>query len=100
MTLDTLNLRNQMSVEFSRAMASYKSYLTAYLATIKNEEIAGEVYNTVKSQYDQGIKSFLEVIVSETDLRTAQINHINTLVLLLSAKVDLERSMGKISVNY
>ncbi len=100
MTLDTLNLRNQMSVEFSRAMASYKSYLTAYLATIKNEELASEVYNTVKSQYDQGIKSFLEVIVSETDLRTAQINHINTLVLLLSAKVDLERSMGKISVNY
>ncbi len=100
MALDTINLRDQFNVEYARAMASYKSYLATYETTAKNVKIASEVYQTVKSQYDQGIKTYLEVIVSETDLRTAEINNINALVMVLSAKVDVERSMGRISVNY
>ena len=100
LAFDTVNLRNQMNTEYIQAMASYKTYLAAYRATSENVKLADEVYETVKSQYDQGVKTYLEVIVSETDLRTAQINNVNALFMLLSAKTDVERSLGRISVNY
>ena len=98
--LDTLNLRDNLNLEYQRAIATYKSSYAAWQSTADNVKIAREVYQTVKYQYDQGIKSYLEVIVSETDLRTAELNKINALFSLLSAKTDVERALGRINVNY
>jgi outer membrane protein TolC len=39
----------------------------------------------------------LEVIVAESDLRTAQINFYNALFQLLQAKLDVQKAMGAIS---
>ena len=100
LALDTLNLKNQINTEYAQAIASYKSNLSAYHITQQNIDIAREVYNTVKLQYDQGVKSYLEVIVSETDLRTAQINNLNALFMVLSSKLDVERALGNISTDY
>jgi len=100
LALDTLNFRNQMDNEIIQAVASYKSYLASYNSTTENVKLAQEVYNTVKSQYNQGIKTYLEVIVSETDLRTAQINNINALFMVLSSKLDVEKALGRVSINY
>jgi outer membrane protein len=100
MALDTLNMKNRMTTEYEQSMASYKSNLKAYEAALENAQIAGEVYNTVRLQYNQGIKTYLEVIVSETDLRTSRINQLNALYMLLSSKIDVENALGNISVNY
>ena len=81
-------------------MASYKSNLAAYLITQQNIEIAQDVYSTVKLQYNQGIKTYLEVIVSETDLMSARINNLNALFMLKFSKIDVLRASGKISVDY
>jgi outer membrane protein len=99
MALDTLNLKYRMNTEYEQALASYKSNLKAFQAAQTNSRIAGEVYNTVKYQYDQGIKAYLEVIVSESDLRTSRINELNALYRLLSSKLDVEYALGSISVN-
>jgi outer membrane protein len=100
LTLDTLNFRNEMSTEFVSAMATYKSDLASYLMTLRNIEIANEVYNTVKLQYNQGVKTYLEVIVSETDLMSARINNLNALFMLMFSKLDVQRATGSITVNY
>lgn len=100
MALDTLNLKSRMNTQYQQAMASYKSNLKNYDMAQKNAGIADDVYNTVKLQYDQGIKTYLEVIVSETDLRTSRINELNALYRLLSSKLDVEKALGNISVNY
>jgi outer membrane protein len=100
MALDTLNMKSSMNTEYEQAMASYKSNLKAYEAALENAGIAGEVYNTIRLQYNQGIKTYLEVIVSETDLRTSRINQLNALYRLLSSKIDVEIAKGTISVNY
>jgi outer membrane protein TolC len=100
MALDTLNMKNRMNTEYEQSMASYKSNLKAYEAALENARIASEVYNTVRLQYNQGIKTYLEVIVSETDLRTSRINQLNALYRLLSSKIDVETALGTISVNY
>ena len=81
-------------------MASYKSDLSAYRITQQNIEIAQDVYNTVKLQYNQGIKTYLEVIVSETDLMSARINNLNALFMLMFSNIDVKRALGEISVDY
>lgn len=98
--LDTINLKQRISADYTQAMATYRSSIYAYRLAVENIDIAREVYNTVKLQYDQGIKSYLEVIVSETDLRSAQINSLNALFVVLSSKLDVEKALGKISTNY
>lgn len=100
LALDTINIRNQMSTEFESAMASYKSDLASYMITKQNIEIAQEVYNTIKLQYNQGIKTYLEVIVSETDLMSARISNLNALFMLMFSKLDVQRALGQISVDY
>ena len=100
MALDTLNMKSRMTTEYEQSMASYKSNLKAYEAALENAQIASEVYSTVRLQYNQGIKTYLEVIVSETDLRTSRINQLNALYRLLSSKIDVENALGNISVNY
>jgi outer membrane protein len=100
LTLDTLNTRNEMNTQFVSAMASYKSNLSAYQITLQNIEIAQDVYNTVKLQYNQGIKTYLEVIVSETDLMSARINNLNALFMLMFSNIDVKRTLGEIKVDY
>ncbi len=100
LALDTLNIRNEMNTQFVSAMSSYKSDLASYLMTRQNIEIAQEVYNTVKLQYNQGIKTYLELIVSETDLMSARINNLNALFMLMFSKLDVQRASGTISVDY
>ena len=100
LALDTINTRNVINTQFVGAMAAYKSDLAAYRITQKNIEIAQEVYNIVKLQYNQGIKSYLEVIVSETDLMSARINNLNALFMLMFSKLDVQRASGNVSVDY
>jgi len=100
LTLDTLNLESQINTEYIQAMSAYKSNMIAYEVTLQNITIAREVNDLVKYQYEQGITPYLEVIVSQTDLRTAEINNLNALLQVLSSKLDVEQALGNISVNY
>jgi outer membrane protein len=94
---DIVNLKNTVNAQYAQALASYKSNLENYLALKENVNIAKEVYNVIQLQYRSGIKTYLEVITAETDLRTAQINYFNALYLVLSAKVDVQRTLGLIN---
>jgi outer membrane protein TolC len=100
LALDTLRLKDAITAQYVQALADYKGNLAAYTATGKNTEIAGEVYNTVKLQYARGIKSYLEVIVAEADLVTSRVNNLNALIMLMFARLDLDKSLGNISIDY
>jgi outer membrane protein len=97
--LDLTNLKSQMSTEYVQAMASYKSNLNELGSAKENIDIAREIFNTVKLQYAQGVKTYLEVIVSETDLRSAQLNYFNVLFRVLSSTLDVKKAKGNIPVN-
>jgi outer membrane protein TolC len=100
LVLDTINLKNEMGTGYYQALAQYKSNLASYNITLQNIDIAHDIYNTVMYQYKQGIKTYLEVIISETDLLTAQINNLSALISLMYSKIDVQQALGKISVNY
>jgi len=95
--LDLVETRNQINTEYQQAMANYKSAAIDLNAQRINRDDAREVYNIIKLQYDEGIKTYLEVIVAENDLRISQLNYYNALYTVLAAKLDVQRAMGNIT---
>ncbi|MDB5283783.1 MAG: TolC family protein [Bacteroidota bacterium] len=94
--LDITGLENNINAQYAQAIANYKSSLSNYKALKENLLLAKEVYNIIQLQYRSGVKTYLEVLISESDLRTSQINYFNALYLVLSSKVDLQRALGQI----
>jgi len=94
--LDIAYTKSQLSTQYEEAMAVYKSNLNEWKTQETNLEVAREVYNTVKLQYDEGIKPYLDVITSETDLRASQLNYLNALYNVLSSKLDVQRALGTV----
>lgn len=91
------NLSNQIRTEYSSALAEYNSSVYEWQQIRENMEMAEEVYNIIKMQYDEGIKAYVELVVAETDLQTAQINHINAFYQVLEDKLDLQKALGTIN---
>lgn len=54
----------------------------------------------VNLQYREGIKTYLDVIVAQTTLRTAQLNYYSALFQVLSSKIDLLRAQGNLPTSY
>ncbi len=91
------SLQNNINTQYVRALSSYKSNLYDFYSIKENLDLANEVYDIIRLQYRSGIKTYLEVINAETDLRTAQINYYNALYQLLSSKVDVAQSLGNLN---
>jgi outer membrane protein len=94
---DIVNLRNAVDAAYAQALAAYKSNLVNYLSLKENVALAKEVYDVIQLQYRSGVKAYLEVVTSETDLRTAQINYFNALYELLASKIDVQKQLGQIN---
>lgn len=96
MDYDFISLKNNISTQYQQALAAYKSNLNYFFMLKENKAIAEEVYNTIQLQYKAGIKTYLEVITAETDLRSAQVNFYNALYQVLSSRIDMEQALGLI----
>lgn len=91
------NLENNLNAEYTRALAAYKSNLANYLVQKENVELAKEVYDVIQLQYRNGVRTYLDVITAETDLRTTRINYYNALYQILASKMDVLRALGQIN---
>jgi outer membrane protein TolC len=96
--LDLVNSSNTINTEYVQSLASYKSNYTGWQLIKQNVDLAKDVYKVVSLQYREGIKTYLDVIISQSDLRTAELNYYNALFQLLSSKIDLEKSLGILTV--
>jgi outer membrane protein TolC len=97
---DEVNLRSQIYSEYTAALAGYQSNLYDLYSTKENVGLAKRTYDIVELQYQQGVVAYLNVITAESNLITSEIGYLNALFQLLSSKIDLEKSMGYISVNH
>jgi outer membrane protein TolC len=93
---DVVNLQSQINTQYTQALAVYKSDLNNYYVQRDNLNLAREVFNTIELQYRSGVKAYLDLITSETDLRTAQVNYSDALYQVLSSKLDVEKALGSI----
>jgi outer membrane protein TolC len=97
--LEVVNLKNRINTQYEQALASYKSSLNDWVTAKENVTLSEEVYNTIKLQYDEGIKTYLDLMTAETDLRTSQITYLNALYGVLASKLDVQQALGNINVN-
>jgi outer membrane protein len=93
-SIDDLN--NLVNAQYLQALAAYKGSLATYNALRENLLLAEEVYSTLRIQYAAGIKTYLDVVIAETDLRTTQLNYLNALNQVLSNKLDMQRALGNV----
>lgn len=100
LSLQVLDTKNQISTEYEQALARYKGNFLDLQAQAQNRDDAREIYKIIKLQYDEGIKTYLEVIVAENDLRASQLNYYNALYAVLAAKLDVQRALGTLPVTY
>nr|MBF6608809.1 TolC family protein [Flavobacterium sp.] len=97
--LEIEDTENQINSQYELAIASYKANLNDWQTAKENVAISEEVYTIIKLQYDEGIRAYLDLMTSEIDLRTAQVNYLNSLYNVLSAKLDVKQALGTISIN-
>jgi len=91
---DIASLQSVIRTEYEQSLALYKGNLANYNALKENVQLATEVYNVIRLQYQQGIKTYLDVIVAESDLRTSQLNLYTALYQLLQSKIDVQKALG------
>jgi outer membrane protein TolC len=96
--IDIENSANTINTEYVQALADYKSNYTNWQLLNQNVALAKDVYKVVSLQYREGIKTYLDVIVAQSDLRTAELNYYNALFQLLSSKIDFEKALGTLTV--
>lgn len=96
--MDIANLENQIGAQYSAAMASYRANTVEWQNAKANMELSEEVYNTIKLQYDAGLKTYLELMTAETDLKTSQLNYLNSLYALLASKLDIQKALGTVDI--
>ncbi|WPU92611.1 TolC family protein [Mucilaginibacter sabulilitoris] len=96
--LDILNTQNSINTEYVQALAGYKSNYASYQLIRQNVDLAKDVYKIVSLQYREGVKTYLDVIIAQSDLRTAELNYYNALFQLLSSKIDLQKALGTLIV--
>lgn len=90
-------LQNSIRTEYARALASYKSNLAAYQTQKENVSLAKEVYDIIQLQCENGVRTYLDVTIAESDLRTTRINYFNSLYQVLASKMDVQRVLGQIN---
>ncbi|MBE7173850.1 MAG: TolC family protein [Williamsia sp.] len=93
---DMIALKQQINAEYFQALSSYKGNLAELNALKENVDLAREVYSTLRVQYNAGIKTYLDVVIAETDLRAAELNYFNALFAVLSSKLDVEQAAGTV----
>lgn len=96
---DLKELENAVETEYSASLTNYKSNVIDWKNALENVDLSKEVYNTIKLQYDAGIKTYLDLMTAETDLRTSQINYLNALYSILASKIDVQKALGNIKFN-
>lgn len=94
---DQSSLESLIYTEYTQALSNYKSSLNNYQVQKDNIKMAKDVYDIIELQYKSGIKTYLDVITAETNLKTTQVNYLNTLYQVLISKLDLQKAIGKIS---
>jgi outer membrane protein TolC len=94
------SLKDSIHTQYITALSSYKSNLNNYFEQKANMELAREVYNVIQLQYRAGVKTYLDVVIANNDLFSAQVNFTNAIFQVLSDKIDVERALGTLKYTY
>jgi outer membrane protein len=94
------SLKDSIHTQYVQALSAYKANLNNYYEQKENLDLAQQVYNIIQLQYRSGIKTYLDVVVANNDLFSAQVNLVNAIFQVLSDRIDVERALGTLKYIY
>lgn len=94
--LDIDNAEKAISLEVENAKIAVRNALKTVESAEQNQSLAQSIYDTALIKFREGVGSSLEISQAEGDLYTAQGRYIISLYELLSANIDLEKSLGNL----
>jgi outer membrane protein len=94
------SLKDSIHTQYIEALSSYKANLNNYFEQKENLDLAQQVYNIIQLQYRSGIKTYLDVVVANNDLFSAQVNLVNAIFQVLSDRIDVEQALGTLKYTY
>ncbi len=93
-------LENSINLEVDDKKTSVQSNLDQLDNQTENMKLAEEVYNTSRIKYQEGVGSNLEVIEADNAYVAAQTNYYTALYDALLSKIELEKALGVLDINY
>jgi outer membrane protein TolC len=91
-------LRNSIDLQIRQASITLNNGLQTLQTQQRNRELAQEIVRVSRIKYKEGVGSSIEVLNAESALREAQTNYFASLYDFLIAKVDQDRSLGRLYI--
>lgn len=91
-------LRNSIDLQIRQSSITLRNTLQSLETQLRNRELAREVVRVTRIKYKEGVGSSVEVLNAEAALREAQTNYFASLYDFLIAKVDQDRSLGRLYI--
>jgi outer membrane protein TolC len=88
---------NGIDMQQSNAVSKYNNAYENIKNNQLNIDLAHKVYDITMLEYHEGVTTAAALVDSETRLREAQTNYINSLLELYIARLDLEKARGTLS---
>lgn len=85
-------------LELRQAVATVNNSYNVWSTQLKNKNLATEVYKVTTTKYSEGVGSNLEVIESDSQLKTAEFNYVNSVYDYILARIDLKKALGGFSI--
>lgn len=89
-------LKSGIDLEIKSALANYQNAIKSMQAQKMNMDLSAKIARVAKIKYEQGVGSNLEILDAENTLKESQVNYYNAMYDAVVAKVDLDKSYGKI----
>jgi outer membrane protein TolC len=89
-------LRNSIDLQIRQSSITLRNGLQTLQTQQRNRDLAEEIVRVTRIKYKEGVGSSIEVLNAEASLREAQTNYFGSLYDFLIAKVDQDKSLGRL----
>ncbi len=89
-------LRNSIDLQIRQSSITLNNGLQSLQTQQRNRELAQEIVRVTRIKYKEGVGSSIEVLNAEAALREAQTNYFGALYDFFIAKIDQDKSLGRL----
>jgi outer membrane protein len=94
---DIKKAKNGINLQVSNAVTKYNNACNNIKSNKMNVDLAQKVYGNTLLEFKEGVTASGSLVDSETRLRQAQTDYINSLLELYIARLDLEKAKGNLT---
>jgi len=90
-------LEDQLSIQFKQLRFNLLSAVESFETQKKNVEVSREVYKSLKTKYEQGVISSLELTTADNNYLKAESDYLNSMFEVLRAQNELNTLTGVVN---